>query len=79
MARRLAAAGFAVTAWNRTPDKAARSDASGVDRCRLSCAMPRRDADVVICMLSSGQVCDAVLLRPGGVIDAMRRARRWSS
>jgi 2-hydroxy-3-oxopropionate reductase len=68
MAARLAAAGFAVTAWNRSPEKLADLDDVTV------APVPRlavEGADVVVCMLSSGEVCDAVLLGPQGAVDAM--------
>lgn len=68
MASRLGAAGFAVTAWNRSPEKAAAL--AGV----ISAPTAREaveGADVVVCMLSSGAVCDAVLLGPKGAIEAM--------
>lgn len=71
MARRLAQAGFRVTAWNRTADKAAALAAAGVELAG-SPAGAASDADVVICMLSSGPVCDEVLLAAGGVLEAMR-------
>ncbi|MBA8905578.1 NAD(P)-dependent oxidoreductase [Aminobacter ciceronei] len=71
MARRLAEAGFRVTAWNRTADKAAALAAAGVELAG-SPAGAASAADVVICMLSSGPVCDEVLLAAGGVLEAMR-------
>lgn len=71
MARRLAEAGFRVTAWNRTADKAAALAAAGVELAG-SPAGAASEADVVICMLSSGPVCDEVLLAAGGVLEAMR-------
>lgn len=71
MARRLAEAGFRVTAWNRTADKAAALAAAGVALAG-SPAGAASEADVVICMLSSGPVCDEVLLAAGGVLEAMR-------
>lgn len=71
MARRLAEAGFRVTAWNRTADKAAALAAAGVALAH-SPAGAASAADVVICMLSSGPVCDEVLLAAGGVLEAMR-------
>jgi 2-hydroxy-3-oxopropionate reductase len=71
MARRLAEAGFRVTAWNRTADKAAALAAAGVGLAH-SPAGAASAADVVICMLSSGPVCDEVLLAAGGVLEAMR-------
>jgi 3-hydroxyisobutyrate dehydrogenase-like beta-hydroxyacid dehydrogenase len=71
MARHLAAAGHRVQAWNRTAGKAEQLSQSGVH-----VAAAAKDvapgADVVICMLSSGPVCDAVLLGEGGVLAAMR-------
>lgn len=71
MARRLAEADFRVTAWNRTADKAAALAAAGVELAG-SPAGAASAADVVICMLSSGPVCDEVLLAAGGVLEAMR-------
>jgi 3-hydroxyisobutyrate dehydrogenase-like beta-hydroxyacid dehydrogenase len=68
MAARLVAAGFAVTAWNRSPETLA--GLAGV-----AAAPTAREAvdgaGVVICMLSSGEVCDAVLLGPDGAMAAM--------
>ncbi len=71
MARRLAEAGFAVTAWNRSAEKAAALETAGVSIAK-SAAEAARDADIVICMLSSGPVCDEVLLSKGGVLEAMK-------
>lgn len=71
MAGRLAEAGYAVTAWNRTPDKAHGLKARGVDQAATAQDAVRH-ADVVLCMLSSGPVCEAVLDGDGGVIAAMR-------
>ena len=68
MATRLAAAGFAVTAWNRSPEKLA-SLAGLVVAPTARAAVEQ--AEVVVCMLSSGQVCDAVLLGPEGAVAAM--------
>ena len=72
MARRLAEAGHAVRAWNRSPHKAERLAPFGVE------VVPRaadaaRDADIVICMLSSGPVCDEVLLGRDEVLASMRQ------
>jgi len=71
MARRLSVAGFRVKAWNRTADKAAALVANGVEVASTA-ADAAKDVDAVICMLSSGPVCDEVLLCEGGVLDAMR-------
>ena len=71
MATRLATAGFPVTAWNRSPEKLA----SLASLAGLVVAPTARagveQAEVVVCMLSSGQVCDAVLLGPEGAVAAM--------
>ena len=71
MARLLAEAGHAVQAWNRSPEKAERLAPFGVQVVPRA-AFAARDADVVICMLSSGPVCDEVLLGPGDVLASMR-------
>lgn len=68
MAARLAAAGFQVTAWNRTPDKAARLPGVAV---AATVRTAVEGASVVVCMLSSGPVCDSVLLGPEGAVAAM--------
>jgi 3-hydroxyisobutyrate dehydrogenase-like beta-hydroxyacid dehydrogenase len=60
MSRRLAQAGFAVTAWNRSADKAERLASFGVKRADMPSAAVA-DADVVIVMLSNGPVVDEVL------------------
>lgn len=71
MARRLAEAGFPVRAWNRTAGKAMALAASGIEVAG-NAAEAVHDADVVICMLSSGPVCEAVLGGPEGAIASMR-------
>ncbi|WP_377293324.1 NAD(P)-dependent oxidoreductase [Rhizobium sp. SG2393] len=71
MALRLAGAGFRVSAWNRSAEKAAALAAGGVVAAATA-AEAVRDADVVICMLSSGPVCDEVLCGGTGAIGAMR-------
>lgn len=71
MAGRLADAGFSVKAWNRTVEKASALVARNVTLA-LTASEAVSDADVVICMLSSGPVCNTVLLGPHGVIAAMQ-------
>jgi 3-hydroxyisobutyrate dehydrogenase-like beta-hydroxyacid dehydrogenase len=71
MARRLAIAGHRVKAWNRSAEKAQALTASGVV-VTASAMDVAREADIVICMLSSGPVCDDVLLGQGAVLAAMR-------
>lgn len=70
MARRLAEAGFFVTAWNRSPGKAEALAPFGVG-VAAEAAEAARHADIVICMLSSGPVCDDVLFGADAVVDAM--------
>lgn len=70
MARRLAAAGFDVAAWNRDPAKAEVLAPAGV-RPAATAREAVAGAEVVICMLSSGDVCDAVLLGEDGAAAAM--------
>jgi len=63
MARRLAQAGFRVTVWNRSADKAARLAQFGVQIAgspSAACA----SADVDIVMLSNGAVVEEVLFSP---------------
>jgi len=70
MARRLVEAGHEVRAWNRTPEKAERLATVGA----AVVATPGdavRDAEIVICMLSSGPVCDEVLLGRDAALPEM--------
>lgn len=71
IAMRLANAGFKVTAWNRSPAKAEALKPHGVVP-MSSVADAVRDANVVICMLSSGPVCETVLGGKDGAIASMR-------
>jgi 2-hydroxy-3-oxopropionate reductase len=83
IARRLAQAGFVVTVWNRTPEKAAKLATFGVQQAATPSAACV-DADVAIVMLSNGPVVEDVLfsddaggrkpaeaLRPGSVLVVM--------
>lgn len=70
MAGRLAQAGYTVKAWNRTLEKAAALYGKGVATVATA-AEAASMATVVVCMLSSGPVCEAVLLGEGGVVEAM--------
>lgn len=67
MARRLMDAGHEVRAWNRTAAKAATLGATPAETPAAAAA----GADVVIVMLSSGPVCDEVILGEHGMLDAM--------
>jgi len=70
MARRIAQAGHGLAVWNRTAAKAEALSAFGVSQA-CDAAAAAQGADAVICMLSSGPVCDEVLVE-GGVLGAMR-------
>jgi 3-hydroxyisobutyrate dehydrogenase-like beta-hydroxyacid dehydrogenase len=70
MARRIAQAGHDVAAWNRTAAKVEALSACGVAQASDAAAAAHR-ADSVVCMLSSGPVCDETLIG-GGVLGAMR-------
>jgi 2-hydroxy-3-oxopropionate reductase len=75
LARRLLAAGFPVTVWNRTPAKAEALRAAGA-KVAASAAEAVRDADAIITMLDNGAVVTEVLfgqgvadsLKPGAVV-----------
>lgn len=71
MAGRLAEAGFSVQAWNRSAEKAAVLAAKGVQPTSTA-AEAAAEADVVICMLSSGPVCNEVLFGASGVVSTMK-------
>ena len=73
MARRLAAAGFDVAAWNRSAAKARALEGAGV-RCAASVAEALDGAQVVVVMLSNGTVVDEVLF---GEVD--RAGVGWTS
>ena len=75
MARRLAQAGFPVTVWNRSADKADKLTQFGV-KIAGSPSSACADADVVIVMLSNGPVVEEVLFSPGPHRENHRR-RRW--
>lgn len=74
MARRLAKAGHRVRAWNRTPSKAETLAPAGVD-VTDTLADTVNEADFVIIMLSSGPVCDEIILGPESILDTMK----WDS
>ena len=69
MARNLALAGFEVTAFNRTPEKARALEGDGVIVAADIGDLTRR-SDVVITMLPDSPDVEAVLAGPGGVFEA---------
>ena len=73
LARRLAVAGFEVTAWNRDAAKAATLEAHGV-RATADLRSTLAEADAAIVMLSTGPVVDSVMFQGGdnAAITAMR-------
>src|SRR5437660_177043 len=70
MARRLAEAGFPVTAWNRNAAKVEVLASIGVRRAEGVRDMVA-DADVIIVMLSTGDVVDEVLFSDATCSDAI--------
>jgi 3-hydroxyisobutyrate dehydrogenase-like beta-hydroxyacid dehydrogenase len=70
MAVNLAAVGFEVGAWNRDPRKAKALERNGL-RSVATPAEAARECDALVVMLSSGAVCDEVLLGKGA-LAAMR-------
>jgi 3-hydroxyisobutyrate dehydrogenase len=71
MAANLARAGFDVTAWNRTPDRAPELDGLGVERAATPADVARSVETVVICVSDTPDVA-AVLLGPDGVAAGAR-------
>ncbi|GHC17403.1 NAD(P)-dependent oxidoreductase [Aidingimonas halophila] len=73
MAHNLLAAGYPLQAWNRSPEKLRNVAAAGGEVCDTP-AQAAVDVDVLICMLSDGPTCDAVLFGNTGesVVDAMK-------
>ncbi|MBE0463652.1 NAD(P)-dependent oxidoreductase [Halomonas colorata] len=71
MAQRLAKAGHQVHAWNRTKSKADSLETVGVETVERP-EQAVTESDVVIVMLSSGPVCDELLLGPDGLLNAMQ-------
>jgi 3-hydroxyisobutyrate dehydrogenase len=72
MAANLRRAGFEVTAWNRTPGRAADLIAIG-GREAASPADAGRAADVVVVCVSDTPDVEAVLFGPAGVVDGLAR------
>lgn len=68
MARRLAQAGFVVTAWNRTREKAAALEAHGV-RTSADLRTTLAGSEALVVMLSTGPVVDALLFDGGSSSD----------
>jgi 3-hydroxyisobutyrate dehydrogenase len=71
MAANLARAGFAVTAWNRTPGRAPELDALGIDRTDTPAQAAAVADTIVLCVADTPDV-ESVLFGPDGVIHAAR-------
>jgi 3-hydroxyisobutyrate dehydrogenase len=71
MAANLARAGFPVTAWNRTPDRAPELDGLGVTRATTPADVARSVDVVVVCVSDTPDVA-SVLLGPDGVAAGAR-------
>jgi 3-hydroxyisobutyrate dehydrogenase len=65
MAANLARAGFAVSAWNRTPGRAAELDDLGVERSSTPAAAASKSTVIVVCVSDTPDV-EAVLFGPDG-------------
>jgi 3-hydroxyisobutyrate dehydrogenase len=74
VARNLAAAGFEVSAWNRTPEKAESLADDGV-RVEPDAAAAARGADAVLTMLTDGQAVEEVMA--GSALEAMGDDAPW--
>lgn len=70
MARRLVAAGFPVTVWNRSPGPAARLAAHGA-RVAANPAAAAEGVEIVLYSLSDGAAVEAVMLGEAGVIAGL--------
>jgi 3-hydroxyisobutyrate dehydrogenase len=71
MAANLARAGFAVTAWNRTPGRAPELSELGIGTAETA-AQAASDADIVVICVSDTADVEAVLFGPGGVVEGAR-------
>ena len=74
MARNMAEAGLAVSAWNRTREKAEPLSSAGVEVAD-SPSEAVRDRDAAVTMLSSGEAVEAVMA--GGALPAMGDGSVW--
>jgi 3-hydroxyisobutyrate dehydrogenase len=71
MAANLARAGFAVTAWNRSPNRAPELDALGVTRAATPAEVARGSESLVVCVSDTPDV-EAVLFGTDGVAEGTR-------
>lgn len=71
MTRRLLAAGYPLTLWNRTPDKCAPLLEQGAHRVEKPAELCR-DANVVMLCLANTEVVREVVFGPGGIVEGAR-------
>ncbi|XLX39201.1 NAD(P)-dependent oxidoreductase [Ectopseudomonas mendocina] len=71
MTRRLLAAGYPLTLWNRTPDKCAPLLELGAHRVQNPAELCR-DASVVMLCLANTEVVREVVFGPGGIVEGAR-------
>lgn len=71
MTRRLLAAGYPLTVWNRSPDKCAPLLAQGAHRVENPVELCR-DASVVMLCLANTEVVREVVFGPGGIVEGAR-------
>ena len=60
VARRLVAAGYSVTVWNRSQEKALQLASAGV-KIEQSASLLLADSELIICLLSDATACDEVI------------------
>ncbi|UTW08705.1 NAD(P)-dependent oxidoreductase [Pseudomonas benzenivorans] len=68
MTRRLLAAGYPLSVWNRSPDKCAPLQQQGA-RCVATPAALCAEADVVMLCLANTEVVREVVFGPGGIVE----------
>jgi 3-hydroxyisobutyrate dehydrogenase len=71
MTRRLLAAGYPLTLWNRSPDKCAPLRAQGAHRVETPAELCR-EANVVMLCLANTEVVREVVFGPGGIVEGAR-------
>ena len=81
MARRVAAAGYELAVWNRTPARAERFMAGLTDRSRVRTATAAADAvrgaDVIVSCVSTSADVTAILAPEHGVTGALKKGAVW--
>ncbi len=71
MSRRLLAAGYPLSLWNRTPDKCVSLTAQGA-LCVASPAELCTDANIIMLCLANTEVVREVVFGPGGIVEGAR-------